>query len=195
MSVADFNITVPDYVQFTKEEINSIPKMSPGVYQILSSDGEIVYVGKSKNLGNRLNQHFNGKTHTKDNYEVFESVRCFFTKNLMFMDILEVYFINTIQPRYNKASVYSDEEVDRGRVSSKENNEMWRISPGSVMAYTEDLDVIYKLKRYYLNKDKGFKIVATYHDGKSTSPYAIQFSFPSEKKRSVQRLLGVKISA
>lgn len=193
--MSEFNITIPEYKEFNRANVTDIPKHYPGVYQLFNADKEVVYVGKSKNLGTRIASHFKGTTHTKDHSDEFEYARCYFTKNLMFMDILEIYFINTISPKYNKLSLYPEEEVDRGRVGDKRNNKMWKLEPGICVAYTEDLDVIYKLQRYYLNKEKGFKIMATYHDGNRPAPYAIQFSFPMEKRRSVERLLETKLGA
>ena len=42
-----------------QEKIKLLPK-NPGVYVMLGSDGEIIYVGKAKNLKNRVSQYFNG---------------------------------------------------------------------------------------------------------------------------------------
>ena len=40
-----------------QEKIKLLPK-NPGVYVMLGSDGEIIYVGKAKNLKNRVRQYF-----------------------------------------------------------------------------------------------------------------------------------------
>lgn len=42
-----------------KSKIASIPKQ-PGVYQFLNQDGEVIYVGKAKNLRSRVGQYFSG---------------------------------------------------------------------------------------------------------------------------------------
>lgn len=45
-----------DMVDF-KAKIKDVPN-DPGVYMMLSSSGEIIYVGKAKNLKNRLRSYF-----------------------------------------------------------------------------------------------------------------------------------------
>jgi excinuclease ABC subunit C len=42
-----------------KTRVSGLPK-SPGVYQFLNRDGEVIYVGKAKNLRSRVGQYFNG---------------------------------------------------------------------------------------------------------------------------------------
>ena len=41
--------------------ISKLPSVT-GVYYVHQSDGEIVYIGKSKNIKSRINQHFTGQT-------------------------------------------------------------------------------------------------------------------------------------
>ena len=52
----DFNI---------EEELKKLPN-SPGVYLMHKADGEIIYVGKAKNLNKRVHQYFN-KSYKKTN--------------------------------------------------------------------------------------------------------------------------------
>ena len=40
-----------------KEIIDDLPSIT-GVYYMHKEDGEIIYIGKSKNIKNRINQHF-----------------------------------------------------------------------------------------------------------------------------------------
>ena len=42
-----------------KEKLLSLPK-KPGSYQMKDKDGTIIYVGKAKNLYNRVNSYFRG---------------------------------------------------------------------------------------------------------------------------------------
>ena len=46
-----------------RDKANSLP-VTPGVYIMKSSDGEVIYVGKSKKLKNRVTSYFVGNTHT-----------------------------------------------------------------------------------------------------------------------------------
>ena len=45
-----------------KKELALIPKL-PGVYRMLNSKNEILYVGKAKNLPNRLKSYVSEKNH------------------------------------------------------------------------------------------------------------------------------------
>ena len=45
-----------------KKELPLIPKL-PGVYKMLNSKNEILYVGKAKNLPNRLQSYVSDKNH------------------------------------------------------------------------------------------------------------------------------------
>ena len=45
-----------------KKELPLIPKL-PGVYRMLNDKGEILYVGKAKNLPNRLKSYVTEKNH------------------------------------------------------------------------------------------------------------------------------------
>ena len=45
-----------------KKELPLIPKL-PGVYKMLNSKNEILYVGKAKNLPNRLQSYLSDKNH------------------------------------------------------------------------------------------------------------------------------------
>ena len=46
-------------MQTLSEKLKSIPK-SPGVYQFLNKDAEVIYVGKAKNLKSRVAQYYSG---------------------------------------------------------------------------------------------------------------------------------------
>ena len=45
-----------------KKELPLIPKL-PGVYRMLNAKGDILYVGKAKNLPNRLKSYVSEKNH------------------------------------------------------------------------------------------------------------------------------------
>lgn len=46
-----------------RDKANSLP-VTPGVYIMKNADGEVIYVGKSKKLKNRVTSYFVGNTHT-----------------------------------------------------------------------------------------------------------------------------------
>ena len=47
---------IPDHLE---EKIKTIPE-KPGVYQMKDRDGNIIYIGKSKNLKSRVKSYFYG---------------------------------------------------------------------------------------------------------------------------------------
>lgn len=50
-------------IERLRDKANSLPE-SPGVYIMKNSDGEIIYVGKSKKLKNRVTTYFTGNNHS-----------------------------------------------------------------------------------------------------------------------------------
>lgn len=75
----------------------------PGVYLMYDKYGKIIYIGKAKNLKNRVSQYFNrpqvGKVATMvKNIERFETI---ITNNEKEAFILELKLIQTHYPRYN----------------------------------------------------------------------------------------------
>ena len=50
-------------IEKLRDKANSLPE-SPGVYIMKNSDGEIIYVGKSKKLRNRVGSYFTGNNHS-----------------------------------------------------------------------------------------------------------------------------------
>ncbi|WP_040432800.1 excinuclease ABC subunit UvrC [Chlorobium ferrooxidans] len=87
-----------------KEKLSSLPS-SPGVYQFINDKGRVIYVGKAKNLRNRVRSYFRnpqqlfGKTLVLvshiDNFEVI------ITSSEVEALILENNLIKELKPRYN----------------------------------------------------------------------------------------------
>lgn len=85
-----------------KNDIKLLPD-KPGVYQMFNSDKEIIYIGKAKNLKNRVSQYFLrsqcGKTAAMvshvDHFEII------ITKSEKEAFILEMNLIQKYLPRYN----------------------------------------------------------------------------------------------
>jgi excinuclease ABC subunit C len=82
----------------------SVPS-NPGVYRFLDADGVILYVGKAKNLVNRLNSYFGDKSYMTAKTKVLtkNATRIEFTIVNTETDalLLENTFIKQHQPRYN----------------------------------------------------------------------------------------------
>ncbi len=85
-----------------KEDINLLPN-NPGCYQMISDNGEIIYIGKAKNLKKRVSQYFlrpqTGKTQAMVSHvNHFEII---ITKSEKEAFILEMNLIQKYLPRYN----------------------------------------------------------------------------------------------
>jgi len=88
-----------------KEALKKIP-LKPGVYQYWDTSGELIYIGKAKNLKNRVSSYFN-----KDNYRINAKTKVLVSKiaNITFTIVdteidawlLENSLIKKHQPRYN----------------------------------------------------------------------------------------------
>jgi len=88
-----------------REALKKIPS-KPGVYQYWDEAGELIYIGKAKNLKNRVSSYFN-----KDNYRINSKTRVLVSKiadiTFTIVDteidawLLENSLIKKHQPRYN----------------------------------------------------------------------------------------------
>lgn len=68
------------------------------VYRFLNKYNEIIYVGKAKNLKNRLSNH----NHLpKECYKERDRIEFICLNNEFDMDLAERYFITKINPKYN----------------------------------------------------------------------------------------------
>ena len=108
----------------------------PGIYQMLDETGEIIYVGKAKNLKKRVSSYFHKQDHTPKTKVMVAQIRdiqVVVTESENEALILENQFIKKHRPRYNvvfrddKSYPYiylSDEDyprlsIHRGRQSKK----------------------------------------------------------------------------
>ena len=93
--MTDFNI---------EDELKKLPT-SPGVYLMHKFDGEVIYVGKAKNLKNRVKQYFSPSYKKTSKIEQMVSNISYFeyiiVDNELESLILESNFIKEYRPRYN----------------------------------------------------------------------------------------------
>ena len=85
-----------------KEKLALVPT-KPGSYQMKNKDGLIIYVGKAKNLKNRLKSYFTG-THTGKTRMLVEDIDDFeyiVTSSELESLILEITLIKKYNPKYN----------------------------------------------------------------------------------------------
>ena len=83
--------------------LKRIPE-SPGVYQYFDSDGQIIYVGKAKNLHRRVNSYFNkdhASSKTRQLVAHIADIRYVVVESEQDAFLLENNLIKQYQPRYN----------------------------------------------------------------------------------------------
>ncbi len=86
-----------------KKELPLIPKL-PGVYRMLNSDNEILYVGKAKNLPNRLKSYVSEKNHiirTERMLSQTKKIEITTTTNESEALLLEANLIKKHKPKFN----------------------------------------------------------------------------------------------
>lgn len=86
-----------------KEKLKDVPT-SPGVYTMYSDDGTIIYVGKAKNLLNRLRSYFHKANQTVKVMAMMEKVADFsyiITKSEIDALLTENNLIKKYKPKYN----------------------------------------------------------------------------------------------
>jgi len=85
-----------------KDELKLVPHL-PGSYQMYNKDNVIIYVGKAKDLKNRLSSYFNGRVTGKTKVMVSEVDRFEYivTNSELEAFILELNLIKKYDPRFN----------------------------------------------------------------------------------------------
>lgn len=86
-----------------QEELKKIPD-NPGVYLMKDNTGEIIYVGKAKNLKKRVRQYFQSKNHILKIQSMIKHIAEFeyiITDNEVEALILEANYIKRYKPKYN----------------------------------------------------------------------------------------------
>ena len=72
------------------------------VYRFKNEENEIIYVGKTKNLKQRLSGHFGKQGHLPEKcYKEVRKVEFLTFEKESLMGIKELYYISTFQPKYN----------------------------------------------------------------------------------------------
>ena len=89
--------------EIIKKEIPLVPKL-PGVYKMLNSKNEVLYVGKAKNLPNRLKSYVSEKNHiirTERMLSQTKKLEITTTSNESEALLLEANLIKKYKPRFN----------------------------------------------------------------------------------------------
>lgn len=155
-----------------EEELNKLPK-KPGVYQMKDKDGEVIYVGKAKNLYNRVRSYFRKDSQkdpkVKAMVKRIVSFEYIIVGNEVEALILESNFIKEKKPHYNillrddKSYPYiqiTNEKYPRVRkirTVKKDGSEYFGPFPNAV-AVNDTIELIhdlFKIRNCNLNFDKG----------------------------------------
>lgn len=85
-----------------EEKLKLLPDL-PGSYQMRDSEGNIIYVGKAKNLKNRVRSYFHGAHNAKTTKLVseIEDFTYVITKSELEAFVLEINMIKEYDPKYN----------------------------------------------------------------------------------------------
>jgi excinuclease ABC subunit C len=87
-----------------EEKLSNLPKQ-PGIYQYKNSDGKIIYVGKAKNLRNRVRQYFHNPrkldAKTRSLVSKISDVELIVVDSEVEALILEAVLIKKFKPKYN----------------------------------------------------------------------------------------------
>lgn len=125
-------ITLPPFsgnpLPFTEKEIMDTPEVK-GVYFIYGEDGDLLYIGMSANIRNRLLQHFRGnhsatRSNTGEYKHLFKSFNYITVCTMIECDIYETYAINKLKPKLNmkKTWTYTSE---RRKIEDQKKDEMY----------------------------------------------------------------------
>ncbi len=87
-----------------EEKLKLLPDL-PGSYQMLDKYGKIIYVGKAKNLKNRVRSYFHGAHNAKTTKLVSDiaDFRYIITESELEAYVLEINLIKQYEPKYNIA--------------------------------------------------------------------------------------------
>ena len=104
-----------------KKQLPLIPKL-PGVYKMLSINNEILYVGKAKNLPNRLKSYVSEKNHiirTERMLSQTKKLEITTTSNESEALLLEANLIKKHKPKFKVLLKINDNEVEAEGISKQ----------------------------------------------------------------------------
>jgi len=104
-----------------QQELIKVPD-NPGVYHMKNSFGEVIYVGKAKNLKKRVKQYFQSRNHSAKIQAMIKNISEFeyiITDNEVEALILEANYIKKYKPRYNTL-LRDDKQYPYIKISAQE---------------------------------------------------------------------------
>jgi len=77
-------------------------QLKPGVYYFLNAHGDVIYVGKAKNIRKRLQSHFgNNSKSSTINYSEVTNIEVEYSGNDIIAQLIETENIKTLKPKFN----------------------------------------------------------------------------------------------
>lgn len=102
--------TVLDNVEFESDYTVYNVSEKYYVYRFINKEGDIIYVGRTQNLHNRMNQHFGSKGHLpKQAYDEVNRIEYTILDSEIKMVMCEIYEINKFNSKYNTKDLYRGE--------------------------------------------------------------------------------------
>ncbi len=184
-----------------KEKLSLVPD-KPGSYQMKNKDGLIIYVGKAKNLKNRLKSYFTGlKTgKTRMLVEDIDDFDYIVTKSELESLILEITLIKKYNPKYNillkddktypyielTNDIYPTLKIVRHAKKTKTKSKLYGPYP-NVKAARQTVEIINRI--YPLRKcDKLKKEVCLYYHIHECLGYCVKKIDPEEINKMVKEI-------
>ena len=195
-----------------KEKLKAIPAL-PGIYQFKDKNGKVIYVGKGKNLRNRVRSYFQSNAKSPKTLALIKRVRDFqliVTDSEVEALVLENNLIKELKPRYN-INLKDDKTFPYIRVTNEPYPQIYStrqvVQDGSKYfgPYTNVRDMKISLRminqtfrirscKYYIDEDsieKGkVKVCLDYHINKCDGPCEGLIS-EKEYRKMVDRVIQV----
>lgn len=106
------------------DEIRNISEKC-GIYMFYDKDYNLLYVGKTSNLKNRINQHIiKNSDNTKSISSEFFYYKSFEVEDNLTAGILELYYINVLKPKYNQISVFTYNKLKKFKTKTIQLKEL-----------------------------------------------------------------------
>ena len=195
-----------------EDKLKLLPS-NPGVYVMLDKDGVVIYVGKAKNLKNRVRQYFFNSVKTKKVMAMVSNVADFYyviAPSEIDALSLENNLIKKHKPRYN-ILLKDDKTYPYLRVDLKENFPVFKVvrrikkdgakyfgpymGGVNVNSVLETLNLLYGIRPCVkiLNANKTVKPCLNYHIAKCSAPCAgliTQEEYKDRVKSAISFLSG-----
>lgn len=120
------------------------------VYRFLDQNDNIIYIGKTNNMDNRMYIHFHSGHLPKECYCSVSKIEYIKLETKIEMDIVELYYINKVKPKYN----IKDKQNEELQLNLKEEYKWHTYLSNSI---TQKKEFTIKLNGYLANENLNLK--------------------------------------